>query len=119
MSNSLILKPIMSEKAYKQSTDLNTYVFNVPFSSNKQLVSQSVSSQFSVTVKDVRLVIVKGKVKKSYQKRTQPVSGKRVDIKKAYVRLIDGDSINIFGEEEKSNKKSTKKDLKSESKESK
>lgn len=98
----------MSEKAYQQSLTLNTYVFDVPFSANKQIVTQAITSQFSVTVEDVRLVIVKGKVKKSYQKRNRPVNGKRTDVKKVYVRLKSGDSINIFGEEEKSSKKSEK-----------
>lgn len=109
MSRTLILKPRMSEKAYQQSMALNTYVFDVPFTANKQMVTRAITSQFSVSVEDVRLVIVKGKVKKSYQKRNRPVNGKRTDIKKAYVRLSAGNSINIFGEEEKASKKSDKK----------
>jgi large subunit ribosomal protein L23 len=92
----LALQPRMSEKAYAASLNLNTYVFTVPISANKALVSAAVAEQFSVTVEDVRLAVVKGKSKKSYKKRARPVDGKRANTKKAYVRLKAGDSIAIF-----------------------
>lgn len=93
---SLALKPRMSEKAYATSMTLNTYVFDVPTTANKASVSAAVAEQFKVTVEDVRLSIVKGKVKKSYRKRSRPVDGYRANRKKAYVRLKAGDSIAIF-----------------------
>lgn len=92
----LALKPRMSEKAYATSQDLNTYVFVVPTSANKAVVSAAVTEQFKVTVEDVRLAVVKGKSKKSYKKRSRPVTGHRADMKKAYVRLKAGDNIPIF-----------------------
>lgn len=92
----LALKPRMSEKAYATSLALNTYVFMVPTNANKATVTAAVSEQFNVTVEDVRLMVVKGKAKQSYKKRQRPVTGKRADMKKAYVRLKDGDSIAIF-----------------------
>jgi len=86
----------MSEKAYATSQALNTYVFEVPMTSNKALVSAAVAEQFKVTVEDVRLTIIKGKAKKSYKKRSRPVTGHRANMKKAYVKLKAGDSIPIF-----------------------
>jgi len=86
----------MSEKAYTSSQELNTYVFVVPTSANKASVTAAVVEQFKVTVEDVRLAVVKGKAKKSYKKRSRPVTGHRADMKKAYVRLKAGDSIAIF-----------------------
>lgn len=96
MSKSLVLKPRMSEKAFALSQSLNTFVFQVPMSSNKASVTEAVSSQFGVTVEDVRLAIIKGKAKKSYKKRSRPVTGKRADMKKAFVKLKAGDTIAIF-----------------------
>ena len=107
MSKFMTLKPRMSEKAYALSLTLNTYVFNVPMTANKLTVAKAVESQFDVVVDDVKIAIVKGKAKKSYQKRNRPVDGQRAKVKKAYVRLAEGSSINLFGDEEDS-KKSTK-----------
>ncbi len=92
----LALKPRMSEKAYANSQTLNTYVFDVPTSANKTIVSTAVAEQFKVTVEDVRLTVVKGKSKRAYKRRARPVDGKRPDTKKAYVRLKTGDKIAIF-----------------------
>lgn len=106
--NALSLKPRMSEKAYASSVAQNTYVFVVPMDANKASVTTAVTEQFGVQVIDVRLVIVKGKAKQAYRKRQRPVAGKRADIKKAYVRVKAGDTIDIFGEEKKADKKSAK-----------
>lgn len=103
--NSLALVPRMSEKAYAESQAHNTYVFVVPLTANEQMVAAAVTSQFKVAVEDVRTAVIKGKAKKSYRKGARPVSGKRADFKKAYVRVKAGDKINIFGEEEKADKK--------------
>jgi len=110
MKTAMPLVPRMSEKAYAESLNNNTYVFVVPMNANEHTVASAVTAQFAVGVEDVRTVIVKGKVKKSYRKGARPVTGKRADFKKAYVRVKAGDSINIFGEEDaKKAKKSEEK----------
>jgi large subunit ribosomal protein L23 len=103
--NSLALVPRMSEKAFAESQKHNTYVFIVPMVANEALIASAVTSQFGVTVEDVRTAIIKGKEKKSYKKGSRPVAGKRADFKKAYVRIKAEDKINIFGEEEKTEEK--------------
>ena len=55
----IVLKPRMSEKAYQQSLNNNVYVFVVPNSANKLTVEKAVTSQFDVTVTNVRTVIQK------------------------------------------------------------
>lgn len=100
MDKTMALKPRLSEKAYAQSLAQNTFVFGVPITANKLTVADAVAAQFEVTVEEVRIVVVKGKTKQSYRKGRRPVAGKRADVKKAYVRLKDGDTINIFGEPE-------------------
>lgn len=97
----LALKPRMSEKAYGSSMSINTYVFDVPRTANKALVSRAITEQFNVSVIDVRLSVFKGKAKKSYRKRSRPTEGKRADIKKAYVRIAKDDNIPIFEAPEK------------------
>lgn len=95
-ATAMALKPRMSEKAYALSKERNTYVFVVPMTANKVTVAAAVSAQFGVTVTDVNIGITKGKPKRSYKRGGRPITGKNVDIKKAYVRIKDGDQIPVF-----------------------
>jgi len=100
----LNLTPRMSEKAYQQSVLNQTYVFVVPLSSNKIQIKEAVETQFKVTVEEVNVVVQEGKKARSIRlgnRKARPIIGTRKNIKKAYVRLKDGDSIKIFEEEEK------------------
>ncbi len=100
----LSLKPRMSEKAYQQSLLNQTYVFVVPTDSNKLQIKAAVEAQYNVTVEDVNIVVQNGKKARSIRlgnRKARPITGKRSDIKKAYVRLKDGDTIKIFDEETK------------------
>ena len=102
MSTHLTLIPHISEKAYGQSQN-NTYVFKVPTTANKQQVAEAVAAQYSVKVADVRVVIAKGKLKRTLR-NGKPYAGRRSDVKKAYVTLVEGDSIKIFDEVEEEKK---------------
>lgn len=84
---SLILKPIISEKAMAQ-TSQRKYVFEVPMSSNKIEIARAVNDAFKVSVTDVNTTIIKGKTK-----RLRGVMGRRIDRKHAVVSLKKGDSI--------------------------
>ena len=108
---SVALKPRMSEKAYEQSLKDNVYVFVVPLTSNKHTVADAVTSQFEVTVTNVRIVVQKGKAVAARRRRKPSGVGHRADMKKAYVTLKAGDHIAIFDapEESKSDKKTAKK----------
>ena len=100
MSKFLILKPRISEKAYGLTQSGNTYVFEVPTDANKLTVAEAVAAQYGVTVTDVNVTNVKGKTKRTVRKGGRPTMGRRSDIKKAYVKLKDGDSIAVFANEE-------------------
>jgi len=96
----MLVIPRISEKTYASAQN-NTYVFNVPLTANKQQVAEAITSEYKVKVVDVRLVVMKGKAVRAYRgKKSQPGIAHRSDKKKAYVRIADGDSINIFNEEE-------------------
>ena len=102
----MLLIPRVSEKAYGQNL-AGTYVFEVPLTANKAEIVKSLESEFAgVKVKDIRLVVVKGKPKATRRgKRTRPGVGRRSDFKKAYITLLEGKiEIAAFKAEEKSEK---------------
>jgi large subunit ribosomal protein L23 len=116
MSTTLLLKPRISEKAYGLSLEKNTYVFDVPLTTNRAEIEQAVAFQFSVTPIKVNVHVVKGKAKRTFRKGGRPVNGKRTDSKRAYVTLKEGDTIGIFASENDAKQEKPKKSDKKESK---
>ncbi len=104
----ITLKPRMSEKTYALSTE-RVYVFDVDTSVNKHEIADAVEKTYDVTVTGVKTLISKGKVKRLYRKRRFE-TGKRVDVKKAYVTLKAGDAIPIFAAIEEAEKEAEKAD---------
>lgn len=96
MDKTLVLTPVMSEKAYGLSQKRNTYVFAVPKEANKHSVARAVSAQFNVTVVDVNVANIAGKAKRTIRKSGRAVAGRQSDTRKAYVTLQQGDSLPIF-----------------------
>ena len=88
-SYKIILKPIVTEKATKLS-EFNKVVFEVSNKSNKFEIKSAVEKLFSVKVKSVNIINIKGKVK-----RFKGMLGKRNDIKKAVITLEEGNTIDI------------------------
>lgn len=114
LSKTLILKPRISEKAYDQSINKNTYAFVVPSSTNRKEVADAVTAQFDVTVTAVNMLNVKGKVKRTVRKGGRAITGKDNNFKKAYVTLKEGNSIAVFAtEDDKSEPKGKKATTKS------
>ena len=98
---SFVLYPRVSEKAYATATGLNTYVFNVPMSTNKIEVKKAVEAQYNVTVETVNIVVNKGKaVNRLVNNRGIRTRGSRSDFKKAYVGVKKGDTIPVFAAQE-------------------
>lgn len=88
-SYQIILKPLVTEKATKLS-EFNKVVFAVALKSNKIEIKNAIEKLFSVKVKSVNTVSVKGKMK-----RFKGVLGKKNNLKKAIVTLEEGNSIDI------------------------
>lgn len=105
MDKFMPLKPRMSEKAYAMSQVSRTYVIDVPGNANKDTVAKAVTAQFEVAVETVRIVVVKGKTKRTVRKGGRPTNGKRSDVKKAYVTLQEGNALPFFAELEEEAKK--------------
>jgi large subunit ribosomal protein L23 len=104
----MVLKPRMSEKAYGMSQERNTYVFVVPDTANKVTVAAAIADEYSVTVEQVNISILKGKVKRSYRRGGRPIKGRTTDVKKAYVRVKEGDIIPVFAAMEEEDAKAEK-----------
>ena len=93
----MIITPVVSEKSMLSTEATNTYVFKVPRKANKIEIAKEIAARFKVTVDDVRTTVIKGKPKNQrVQGGSKMVRGVRSDIKKAYVTLKDGDSIELF-----------------------
>ena len=88
-SYKIIRKPIVTEKATKLS-EFNKVVFEVASKSNKNEIKSAIEKLFSVKVKSVNIINTKGKVN-----RFKGVLGKRNDIKKAVITLVEGNTIDI------------------------
>ena len=82
--------PCVSEKTARLQEISNQYVFEISARSSKADVKAAVEKFFSVTVESVNVVNVKGK-NKSFRNR----GGRRGDWRKAYVRLADGQTIDV------------------------
>lgn len=86
----LIAKPIISEKSMSQAAT-GKYLFEVPKSANKIEIARTVSHDFKVTVRDVNVMINKGKTK-----MLRGIKGRRSDTKRAIVTVKSGDTIKAF-----------------------
>ena len=85
----VIRSPIITEKA-TAATERNQVVFRVAIDANKAEIKASVEGLFGVKVLGVNTLIQKGKTK-----RFKGRPGVRSDIKKAYVQLAEGQSIDM------------------------
>lgn len=86
----VILSPVVSEKSYSL-LDQNAYTFMVHREANKTEIRQAVEAIWSVKVVKVNTLNRKGKTK-----RFRFTQGRRPDTKRAVVRLVEGDKIEIF-----------------------
>lgn len=93
MESSIVLQPVISEKSYNQANSENKYTFYVSGKATKIDVKRLVANKYKVTVLDVNVVTVPGKLKTDWAKRKQY---RRSDMKKAIVRLKKGDKIEEF-----------------------
>ena len=92
---SVIIKPVISEKA-SYLTDLRgVYSFLVDPAANKIQIKDAVEQTYGVKVSDVNTMIYAPKVSRRYTKRGLQV-GKTNKLKKAVVKIAEGEVIDIF-----------------------
>ncbi len=85
----VLRSPVITEKAMMGS-EHGQVVFNVPLNADKPEIKAAVESVFGVKVIAVNTLRQEGKRKVFRGKR-----GKRNDYKKAYVRLVEGQNIDV------------------------
>jgi large subunit ribosomal protein L23 len=85
----VIRKPVITEKATMASED-NAVVFEVARDATKPQVKEAIEALFGVKVKAVNTTVTKGKTK-----RFRGIRGRRADVKKAYVTLEEGNTIDV------------------------
>jgi large subunit ribosomal protein L23 len=86
----VILAPVVSEKSYSL-IDSNAYTFVVHPDANKTEIRQAVEAIWGVKVVSVNTINRKGKTK-----RFRYTEGHRKNTKRAVVKLVEGDKIEIF-----------------------
>lgn len=86
----VIVAPVVSEKSYSL-LDNNAYTFVVHPKANKTEIRQAVEALW-----DVRVLSVNTSNRKGKTKRFRLVKGRRPDVKRAVVKLAEGDRIEIF-----------------------
>lgn len=89
----IILRPLVTEKSMRESSENNKYTFKVDPRSNKIQIARAIEAIFNVRVTDVHTMNVIGKSRRrSYKYRV----GKTARWKKAIVTLAQGSNIDIL-----------------------
>ena len=86
----VLIRPTITEKSTLLQ-ESGKYTFQVALKANKVEVKEAVQKNFGVTVLDVNITKLHGKVK-----RFGPRTSKQPDVKKAVVTLKSGDRINLI-----------------------
>ncbi len=84
-----LLCPVVTEKSTR-AMEHNQYTFKVAPNSTKSDIKAAIEKLYKVTVKSVQTVNIEGKTK-----RFRGRLGKRNDLRKAIVRLADGQTIDM------------------------
>jgi large subunit ribosomal protein L23 len=92
----VLIKPILSEKANKQSEKMNRYTFIVDRKANKLEIKKAVEQFYGVQVEDVNTLVMPSKLKAKYTKAGFIV-GRKPAKKKALVTVAEGETIDLYG----------------------
>lgn len=86
----IIRRPLVSEKT-TMMTENNQHAFEVSLDATKGEIKNAIEGLFKVKVTAVNTLRVKGKTK-----RFRGVEGKRREVKKAYVTLHSGSTLDVM-----------------------
>jgi len=85
----VILAPVITEKS-SEASEANQVVFKVRVDATKPQIKAAVEQLFGVKVVAVNTLTRKGKVK-----RFRGVEGRQKDMKKAIVKLAEGEKVDV------------------------
>jgi large subunit ribosomal protein L23 len=89
--HSVLIQPLLTEKVTAMREASNTVSFLVHPAANRVQIKQAVEALLKVKVDRVNVLNVQGKVK-----RLGRFSGKRADWKKAFVKLKEGEKLELY-----------------------
>ena len=92
---SILIKPIITEKATLDTELRNCFTFLVNTKSNKVEIKKAIETAYGVSVKKVRTINVRPDRKTKYTK-TGLQHGKTNASKKAIVQLAEGETIDLY-----------------------
>ncbi|WP_242091668.1 50S ribosomal protein L23 [Aestuariivivens sediminicola] len=92
---SILIKPIITEKATADSEMKNCYWFSVNPKANKIEIKKAVEAAYGVSVEKVRTINVRPDRRTRYTK-TGIQHGKTNAVKKAVVQLAEGEMIDLY-----------------------
>ena len=92
---SILIKPIITEKATMQSELLNAYAFEVNTKANKVEIKKAVEAAYGVSVEKVRTINVRPE-RRTRNTKTGIQHGKTNAVKKAIVQLAEGEVIDLY-----------------------
>jgi large subunit ribosomal protein L23 len=99
MAKNILKKPVISEKSERLTAKNNVYTFVVDRKANKIEIKNAVEAMFTTNVVDVNTVNMPVKVK-TRNTRSGVLKGTKSAFKKAYVKIADGEELDIYGSTE-------------------
>ena len=92
---SILIKPVITEKATADSEMNNRFTFVVSNKANKIQIKDSIESAYGVSVTKVRTMNVRPDRKTKYTKSGM-ITGKTNAFKKAVVQVAEGETIDLY-----------------------
>lgn len=92
---SVLIKPIITEKMTALGEKLNRVGFVVDRKANKIQIKKAVEEMYGVSVKAVNTMVVPGKAK-SRNTKAGVIKGTKSSYKKAIITLTDGETIDFY-----------------------
>ncbi len=93
----ILIKPVITEKAEDLVENKGQYTFIVHKNANKIEIAKAVEKRYGVVVKGVNTLIMPTKIK-SRSTRSGIIKGRKPSYKKAVVSLMEGDTIDLYGD---------------------
>lgn len=97
MAKTILIKPIITEKAELLSEGLNQYSFIVNLRANKIEIRNAVEDMYNVEVESVNTMVMPAKAK-NRNTRSGIIKGRVSSYKKAVITLSEGEEIDFFGD---------------------
>ena len=92
---SILIKPVITEKATADSEMNNRFTFEVSNKANKIQIKDAIESAYGVSVTKVRTMNVRPDRKTRYTKSGM-ITGKTTAYKKAVVQVAEGETIDLY-----------------------